>query len=71
MREERKVLDGFIAEDARKQLKDIIDTLEMTHYQVRKESGVATVTIKRILDGENPTAAQLDLLGKWIREKGY
>ena len=67
MREERKVLDGFIAEDARKQLQEIVDS-GITPYRIRKETGVATVTIERILNGENPTAAQLDKLGVWVKK---
>jgi hypothetical protein len=66
----RKVLNGNITEDARKQLQEIIDK-GVTPYRISKDSGVAIMTITRILDSKNATTDQLDKLGKWIKEKKY
>ena len=65
-----EVLDGNLSPKARKQLQEIIDK-GVTPYRISKDSGVAIMTITRILEGKNVTTDQLDKLGTWIKKKKY
>lgn len=67
----RKVLDGNIEEDARAQLEALLSRGDITAYKVCKETGINNNTLRRFRNGEKITVQQLDILGSWIRTKGY
>jgi len=61
-----KTLNGKIAENARKELKSIVDK-ECTKYKIWKGCAVNIATIDRFLAGGNVTVDQLDKIGNYIK----
>ena len=63
--QKRKVLDGNINKDARKQINDLIKS-GISKAQICKGSGVNFATLRRFIAGENTSGDTLDKLGTWI-----
>ena len=67
-----KVLNGNIANEARKQIEQVFkDNINLTPYRMAVGSGVNHAILKRIREGKPTSDATLDKLGAWITKNGY
>lgn len=73
MKEQREILDENLEVDLRAQFLRIIKEHNLSVYMISKESGVARVTIDRIIEGKHDTSIRKTWvkLGAWRIKKGY
>lgn len=73
MNEPRDLLDGNLERDLRDQFLAIKKEHNLTVSKISQESGVARLTIDRIIEGKHDTRVRdtWGKIAKWRIEKGY